>query len=222
MVNLRFAAVFGLLLLALGAFASVSVIHAIRGPGPFEIPDIPKNVSAVRLTSSTPGHGSGVVFAPGYILTAAHVVGDETEMKVHFADKSIVKADVMWTSKAKDIALLRFKDTGRVASSPLACRDAAIGEHVTAIGNPMHIGQLVFEGKVNGPVQTLPLGQTVFTTDQTILPGMSGGGVLDDAGNIVGIAIATAVTPIGMFPSWARVGFVVPSSVPCDLMARAA
>ena len=208
---------FSILCAACALFSYLAVVHAIQGPAPSSL-----NVSTVRLASDRPGHGSAVHIGNGYLLTAAHVVGTAKQMTVRFSDASIVKAEVLWANPGKDIALLRFRDTGRVASSPLSCRVAEPGEHVTAIGNPIDakFGQLTFEGRINGGIIQNDGGRWQ-PSDMTVLPGMSGGGVLDDEGNVVGIVVATAIVPFGMFPSWARIGLMVPAADVCELMGRA-
>lgn len=181
---------------------------------------------AAQFVSSTvkvileSGHGSGVHIGGGYVLTAGHVVGDVKTVKLQFDDKSIVQADVMWSNKAKDVALLRYKDNGRAESSNLVCRVAAPGEHVVARGNPLGMEYLSFEGRINGLPMSVADFEGVLPADLTLISGMSGGGVFDDGGNVIGISVAHALAPIGMIASWTRVALVVPGKTVCDLMGK--
>ncbi len=51
---------------------------------------------------------------------------------------------------------------------------------------------------------------------------MSGGPVFDAQGSVVGLSVGTALWPIGMFPTWGRIGLVVPGLKICELMGRVA
>lgn len=175
--------------------------------------------STVKVVLAS-GHGSGVHVGHGYVLTAAHVVGDNKTVKVQFEDRSVLPADVMWANAAKDVALIRFKDNGRAASSNLSCRIAAPGERVTALGSPMWMENLSFEGRINGAPLSVTTLSDVLPADMTILPGMSGGGVFDADGNVIGISVAHALVPVGFTSSWTRVGLIVPGKTICDLMGR--
>lgn len=168
----------------------------------------------------TDGHGSGVHVGDGYVLTAAHVAGKNKSVKLQFDDKSVMVADVMWSNEAKDVALLRFKDNGRVAASHLSCSIAGPGTRILARGNPLAMENLSFEGRINGAPFNISHFENVLPADLTILGGMSGGGVFDENGDVIGISVAHAVTPMGMFPSWTRVGLIVPGKTICELMGK--
>lgn len=168
------------------------------------------------------GHGSGVHVGDGYVLTAAHVAGNNKSVKLQLDDKSVITADVMWANEAKDVALLRFKDNGRVAASHLSCRVAVPGTRIEARGNPLSMENLSFEGRINGAPFNISHFENVLPADLTVLGGMSGGGVFDENGEVIGISVAHAVTPLGMYPSWTRVGLIVPGKTICELMGRSA
>lgn len=56
----------------------------------------------------------------------------------------------------------------------------------------------------------------------TIIPGMSGGGVFNANGDVVGISVGTGIMQVGFGGSWIRIGIVVPGKTVCDLMGRIA
>lgn len=175
--------------------------------------------STVKVRLLT-GHGSGVHIGGGYVITVAHVVADEKTVSLRFDDGSFTEGQVLWANKTKDVALVKFKDIGRVAQSPLSCRIAAPGEHVTAKGNPTQFEFLSFDGQINGAPMTLGDMVDVLPADITIIPGMSGGPVMDGAGMVIGLSVGVATVPIGMGASIVRIGLIVSGKTICDLMAR--
>jgi S1-C subfamily serine protease len=167
------------------------------------------------------GHGSGVHIGNGYIVTAAHVVGGETGFTLKSSAGDVQKGAVLWASKTYDIALVRAERPARLAAAKLACRDATVGETVTAEGNPATLEFVTAYGAVAGAPREMGPWKSAFVVDGTIVMGMSGGGVFDAKGNVVGIAVGVMSVPVGFGASLTGFGAVVPSSVVCELMGRA-
>ena len=97
----------------------------------------PKAISTVLLSDDS-GHGSGVHLGHGFILTAAHVVEDHSEMEVTDSDGHKQTGKVLWANKTYDVALIQVPDAN-LAASPLNCSAAPprVGDEVVAIGNPL-------------------------------------------------------------------------------------
>lgn len=167
------------------------------------------------------GHGSGVNIGNGYILTAAHVAEDNATLDVKFEDGTTTKAETLWVNKGADVALLRFKDDGHTRSAKLACRTPENGEAVIAFGNPVAFENLVFRGFINGNPLDVGPWKGVVPSDLTVIPGMSGGAMYDEKGEVVGINVGTGVLPMGFTTSWARIGLSVSGATICGLMGRA-
>lgn len=163
------------------------------------------------------GHGSGVHIGNGYIVTAAHVVGDKVPT-IKADDGTEQPATVLWTNKAHDIALLRTDAT--MAVSPLDCRVAGYGEAVTAKGNPGPLEFITATGRVAGVEREFGPWARVLPVDMTIVMGMSGGPVLASDGRVVGISVGVLLAQVGFSPSLTGFGAIVPSAVVCDLMGR--
>jgi serine protease Do len=183
----------------------------------FANPPAPKAISTVLLSDDT-GHGSGVHLGHGFILTAAHVVEDHSEMEVTDSDGHKQIGKVLWANKTYDVALIRVDSAAALAASPLNCSAAPpkIGDEVVAIGNPLSIGTIRTYGRIAALAEERGPFATAIMVDLTVAPGMSGGGVFDKAGNLVGIvnAFATAM-PFGY-----AISYVVPISAACTLMGR--
>ncbi len=137
------------------------------------------------------GVGSGIVLAQGRILTNAHNVrGDE--VTVTFADGRTAEGRVAGLDLDADVAVLET-DTGDAAALAWAAGTApGIGMPVFALANPGGRGLRVTFGFVSGIDRTFrgPRGVRITgSLEHTapLLPGSSGGPVLDAGGQLAGI-----------------------------------
>ena len=137
------------------------------------------------------GVGSGIVLAQGRVLTNAHNVrGDE--VTVTFADGRTAEGRVAGLDVDADVAVLET-DTGDAAALAWATGTAAgIGTPVFALANPGGRGLRVTFGFVSGVDRTFrgPRGVRITgSLEHTapLLPGSSGGPVLDAGGQLLGI-----------------------------------
>lgn len=163
-----------------------------------------------------PGHGSGVHIGDGFVLTAAHVVGDKTKMRLLADDNQAMEAEVLWTNRAYDVALMKVQRPV-MKSAPLSCSDAKVGTPVRAYGNPMDITFVFTSGTVSGKAREVGPWREALPIDGAVIPGQSGGGVVDTEGRVVGVTVGMMMMPFGP----AAFGLVVPSSTVCRLMGRA-
>ncbi|MGO9780874.1 MAG: S1C family serine protease [Streptosporangiaceae bacterium] len=137
------------------------------------------------------GVGSGIVLAQGRILTNAHNVRGDEET-VTFADGRTAEGRVAGLDVDADVAVLET-DTGDTAALPWAAgTSAGIGMPVFALANPGGRGLRVTFGFVSGVDRTFrgPRGVRITgSLEHTapLLPGSSGGPVLDAGGRLVGI-----------------------------------
>ena len=146
---------------------------------------------------SSGGDGSGVVIAPGRILTCAHCVTDATFIRIRkHCEDSIYKGSVEFIDNDCDLALVKVTD-------PAFMRDITpmkIGvtpdeqAHVLAVGYPIGGAGISFTEGVVSRVENRLYVHSFKTllavqVDAAINPGNSGGPVLDtETGNICGIA----------------------------------
>lgn len=167
------------------------------------------------------GHGSAVHLGSGLYLTAAHVVADPSKrLDLRFKGGSIRKAEVLWISKERDVALLKASGDG-VSSVRLNCSVPSIGDEVTLAGNPMALEDIVAFGRIAGDEREVGRWKSVFVVSGPIIPGQSGGAVYNMDHELIGISVGLALFPIGFSGSASGYGFVVPGRVLCELLARA-
>jgi serine protease Do len=144
---------------------------------------------AVATVYSNRGHGSGfLVSRDGHLLTNYHVVGSTRYVKVRWADGSEELGEVLRADRARDVALVKVAHGAR---SPLVLRSGVVqtGETVFAIGTPLD-GK--FENTVTrGVVSATRVedGLPFIQSDVTVNSGNSGGPLLDEAGQVLGITV---------------------------------
>ena len=136
------------------------------------------------------GIGSGIVLGAGRVLTNAHNVRG-SQATVTFADGRTAEGNVTGHDVDGDLAVIEA-DTGQVPALPWATAAPAIGTPVFALANPGGRGLRVTFGTVSGIDRSFrgPRGMRITgSLEHTapLLPGSSGGPVLDAQGQLLGI-----------------------------------
>jgi S1-C subfamily serine protease len=198
---------------------------------PHLIPRLPyeKESPVLIMTSYTedrPGSRSAAVhIGGGYILTANHTFPAEGK-KVDFTTENgtILDANLLWRSAEYDIALFKAGDDTieKIADHyTLACETPLVGTPITMIGHPMHLDYIHTNGYIAGQHVTIEgFWKSVITVDGTIIPGMSGGPVLDSNSNLVGLIVGTVVFPMDFSRTFTGLSYVVPADVLCSMLAK--
>lgn len=137
-------------------------------------------------------HGSGIVIGAGRILTNAHNIRGEA-MTVAFADGRSARARVLGVDVDGDLAVLEA-DTDGAAPLDWVADDVAVaaGQPIFAVSNPGGRGLRVTFGLVSGTSRSFrgPRGRRITgSLEHTapLLPGSSGGPVVDAAGRLLGV-----------------------------------
>jgi S1-C subfamily serine protease len=173
-----------------------------------------------------PALGSGfVIDKAGHIVTNYHVVHGGGDIRVSFSNRDTVQAQVVGTDPSTDLAVLEV-ETSSSALTPLPLGDSdkvEVGDPVVAIGNPFGLERTATAGIVSalGRLIKAPNEFTidhVIQTDAPINKGNSGGPLLDDRGEVIGVAtqIETGDTSTGNV----GIGFAVPSKTVKDVVAQ--
>jgi serine protease Do len=136
------------------------------------------------------GAGSGIVLDAGRVLTNAHNIR-RSAVTVTFADGRTAEGTVAGHDVDGDLAVIET-DTGQAAPLPWITAAPAIGTAVFALANPGGRGLRVTFGTVSGIDRSFrgPRGVRITgSLEHTapLLPGSSGGPVLDAEGQLLGI-----------------------------------
>jgi S1-C subfamily serine protease len=139
------------------------------------------------------GVGSGIVWAAdGTIVTNDHVVAGASRVTVSFADGRHAEARVLATDAYSDVAVLRA-DRSDLPAATWASSEPSVGAFVVAIGSPLGFQFSVTQGIVSALGRTLPGASStvdLIQTDAAISPGNSGGALIDQRGEVVGMNVA--------------------------------
>lgn len=155
---------------------------------------VAKNITGLRSAVATivadTGTGSGFFVSPdGYLVTNYHVVGTTRFVKVKLATGRELLGEVVRSDKARDVALIK---TEPIAVPALAIRETepGIGEEVYALGSPLSdaFNTTLTRGVLSG-YRTLN-DVRFLQSDVAILPGNSGGPLLDAQGAVIGVTVA--------------------------------
>jgi S1-C subfamily serine protease len=185
------------------ADARIGALASFRGPIQGRIGDV--QLAVVTVLTAT-GQGSGFVLGrEGHVMTAAHVVGAAESVRIQLASGAVVDAAVIGLQSERDVALLKMPPAA-VAPLPIAGSVPTIGAEVYAIGSPL--GRALQGTVTRGVVSGHPVvdGQRYIQSDAPVLPGNSGGPLVDASGNAVGIVVSVLAHTGGL----SRVDLVVP------------
>jgi len=135
--------------------------------------------------------GSGfVVAADGRIATSLHVIEDAEHVVVALSDgRTFTRVRVVDHDQLQDVVVLAIEASG-LPALPLAADPVKAGERVVAIGNPHGLENTVSDGLVSA-VREDETGAEVLQISAPISPGSSGGPVLNDRGQVVGVTTST-------------------------------
>lgn len=174
------------------------------------------------------GAGSGIIVGENdtelLIVTNQHVISDADTLSVQFADEKSVEATVRGQNEKQDIAVISVpldkieKDTiDAIKIATMGDSDTIkVGEGAIAIGNALGYGQSVTTGVISALDRTITVDtyeRKVIQTDAAISPGNSGGALLNDKGELIGINCAKNVE------NYAEgMGYAIPITLVKDLI----
>ncbi|QDP65984.1 MAG: putative peptidase/serine protease [Prokaryotic dsDNA virus sp.] len=181
---------------ALGCAVAVTAIYgAIKSNEYQKPPDYVELMSTVVKVQGKNGHGSGVLIAPGLILTNRHVADTPGDKTIKFKDGTERPAKVVAKSEGSDWAVMKMDDPVDSDPAKIDCREPEFGERVTAMGNPMRLEWVISDGVVSSMFDAKKVKLYVFDAD--IGPGSSGGPVFDDDGELIGLSTAVFPAVVG-------------------------
>ncbi len=138
------------------------------------------------LDGNDRSYGSGTLLREdGVVVTNHHVVRGARRVSVSIPGFGVRRARVVAVDPDRDLALLKVPGR-QLPSLPLTRRPVQAGDDVIAIGSPMGLAHTVTKGIISS-TRRIREGVDYLQTDVSVNPGNSGGPLLNDAGEIVGI-----------------------------------
>ncbi len=147
---------------------------------------------ALALVETGAGTGSGFVIAPGLVATACHVVRGTAAIRVHF-----------WTARAQaagrqvlcdeqhDIAFIAVAVPEGTGALRFAAGPPAQGDRVWVWGYPLGTAIALEPSVASGVVSATETARGFLALDVSGAPGNSGGPVVDERGDVVGILVGS-------------------------------
>jgi len=165
------------------------------------------------------GGGSGVVIDKrGLIITNHHVIEDATDVRVIFEDGRMYEASIIGSDRLTDIGVVKIQNENLTPINLGNSAGVFVGDLAVAIGHPLTLGAAptVTTGVISALDRRLDVGNesmnnavTLFgliQTDAPITRGSSGGALLNQNGELIGITTAIATADVGA----EGLGFAVP------------
>ena len=164
------------------------------------------------------GYGTGIIVSEnGYILTNQHLVGKEgSKLVVNLANGESAEGKVMWAESDIDVAIIKIDKNGLEVAKIGDSDTLKIGNEVWAIGNPLGVEfqRTITKGIISGINRTLTFeenGKKIFMedllqTDASINSGNSGGPLVNENGEVIGLNTVKITTAEG-------IGFAIPINI---------
>ena len=185
----------------------------------------------VKRPNTPTDSGTGFILdKQGHIATNEHVINGAVTIQVSLADGTLLFAEPLGVSASDDLALLAVNPQQISHIEPLKLANSDLvktGQMALAIGNPLGMRNFLSIGVVAGigdsppilrdtriaPALQRPIPNMIWT-DATLLPGNSGGPLLNSAGEVIGITSAVHITYQGDL----GIGFAIPSNILNELL----
>jgi S1-C subfamily serine protease len=167
--------------------------------------------SGLALISTTVDFGAGeaagtgiVLDSSGIVVTNHHVVEGATNIEVTIASTGeTYPAEVLGTDATKDVAVLRLDGAPALQTVRTDTTGAAVRSRATAVGDAGGDGGTLTaaSGTVTALHQTITVDddnggtsrlRNLIEVDADIIPGDSGGALLDADGNVIGMNVAAS------------------------------
>ena len=145
--------------------------------------------SVVRVDARRGRPASGIIWADNLILTADHVLEHEDTIQVT-GSTATVKATIAGRDAGTDLALLRADGLSGVPAPRGRSTDIRVGQLVLAIGQAGELQVTVgIVSGLSGSFRSWRGGQVerLIQTTAELLPGFSGGPLVDAEGRVIGI-----------------------------------
>ena len=174
--------------------------------------NLPSMVSIQAEDAKSDSTGTGVVLtADGYLITNAHVVAGADKVQVACADNRVLDAALVGFDAREDLAVLKVEADDLTPAEFGDSFALRCGDPVAAIGDPLGYRSTITDGIVSAldrDVEVDGTSMVLIQTSAAINMGNSGGALINQYGQVVGITTVKIVTDDGSAES---LGFAIPS-----------
>jgi len=158
--------------------------------------------------------GTGFIVSPdGHILTNRHVLGTATEATVKLVNGDELPAKVVKVDPQRDLLLLKIERQRLPTVQFAASGKLKQGDEVAAIGAPFGLSDTLTKGVVSSVGREIE-GKKYIQIDAALNQGNSGGPIINEEGQVVGVATKAALKAENM-------GFAIPSDDAMSFLTEA-
>lgn len=169
-------------------------------------------VTIYVLDQSGSGQGTGIILTQdGYIITNAHVLQDAQEAVVVLNNDMSYEAKLVGISEKEDLAVVKIDTDGLIPAEFGDSSLLRVGDQVSALGNPLGYRMTLTPGIISAMDRSLEVeGNTMYLlqTSAAINFGNSGGALLNDRGQVIGVTTVKIISEDG---SVEALGFAIPT-----------
>ena len=166
-----------------------------------------KRDAVVAIFSAGTPIGSGVRISSDEVLTAEHVITGQSSVNLSIKGEGLVFGTVQGYDRGRDIALLTFQSSSEAGQTLLVSGDWQaydpaegyypkweVGAELAIIGYRSTISSttpIICFGRISVLWNIVPGDYRYGQTDACAAPGMSGGAVVNNRGNLIGLVLST-------------------------------
>lgn len=169
---------------------------SVRGASPYK-DKIAKNINLITNSVVTVdmggSHGSGFIISKqGHFLTNHHVVGTAKFVVIRLASGEELTAEILRRDKVRDIAFGKIQGSGVWTPMPIVKKIPSVGHDVYAMGAPLEedLQSTLSKGIVSAYRKNKQTGVPLIQADVDIHGGNSGGPLMNEQGNVVGVSVS--------------------------------
>lgn len=174
------------------------------------------NINTLSASGYRVSSGSGVIISSdGYLITNHHVIEDGSTFEVTMYDRRKLKATLIGSDPTTDLALIKIETMG-LHTVPYGDSDLVeVGQWVLAVGNPFNLSSTVTAGIVSAKARNINILRGAYAiesfiqTDAVVNPGNSGGALVNEEGELIGINTAI-ISESGGYEGYS---FAIPSNL---------
>ena len=156
----------------------------------------PAIVGVQSITNGVGNIGAGVCVAPkGIIITNSHVINNAETISLYLQDGTNISANIVYEDTVLDFAIV--KSNKEIPYLRLSEENVNVGEDVLAVGTPLSLNltHTFTKGIISATNRSLKVSlakgegimQNLIQHDASLNPGNSGGPLINERGEIIGI-----------------------------------
>lgn len=185
---------------------------------------VPMVLPSVLFLQSNGGIGTAFYIGNNQFITAHHVVDQVGYVTLSNSEVEVIARKV-WSEPDYDISILEGSVAGIPSLSFADSSELTPGQSLAAIGFPLYEASRASatSGLLSRVHEVPDLGKGLFLeTDAAVNPGNSGGPLINECGDVIGVIVAKAVAREGdgNIPPLEGIGWAVPSNTAQAVLER--